>query len=129
MASTDLLTDTRLANWSQYKPTSFVGRLQRCTCGAIGLKMYCYNLIPGGSTNEGIPRCAGTAGQLQAVTGDNLPTQSIAAYSVPGAVDTTGRPVAIYSKALVGLMYSVAAFRAKGIMAMEKPFTMAGRRR
>src|SRR5262245_19984803 len=40
---------------------------------------------------------------------------------------TTGRPVAIYSSALVGLMNSVAAFRAKGIKHTSKAFAYAGR--
>ena len=38
------------------------------------------------------------------------------------AVETIGRPVAIYSKAFVGLMYSVASFSANGIKQTSNAF-------
>src|SRR3954453_23717584 len=39
---------------------------------------------------------------------------------------TIGLPVAMYSSALVGLMYSVASFNAKGIRQTSKPFVYSG---
>lgn len=88
-----LFSTSGLAQLSPTLSTVLVGRTQMGETSAIGLKMLGYNLIAGGSINEGIPRWNGTEGELQAVTGDNLPTQSIAVFTSAGAVDTTGPSV------------------------------------
>jgi hypothetical protein len=67
-----------------------VTRTQMGANASIGLEMLGYNNVPNGANiNAGISRWNGTEGEQQVAYGDGLPTQSTAAFSAPGKVDTT----------------------------------------
>ncbi|MBI5869652.1 MAG: hypothetical protein HZB44_01655 [Actinobacteria bacterium] len=83
-----------LANVDPTKSTALVSHTQHGADAAIGLKMLGYDLTAtAGSINGGIVRWDSTQGEQQVVLGDNLPTQTIAAFAAPGPVDTTGPSV------------------------------------
>ncbi|MBI5869897.1 MAG: fibronectin type III domain-containing protein [Actinobacteria bacterium] len=83
-----------LANVDPTKSTALITHTQHGADAAIGMKMLGYNLVAAsGSLNAGIVRWDSTQGEQQVVLGDNLPTQTIAAFAAPGPVDTTGPTV------------------------------------